>query len=94
VSELGAWLAERSPPPPPDLANALEPAPDGSTPEASLIEAGLARLNEAIERPGRVRESAFRLLEADALLTYACEAALEADDPQAALRRIFSAIGS
>jgi hypothetical protein len=41
-----------------------------------------------------VRESAFRLLEADALVTYACEAALEADDPESALRRILSVIGS
>ena len=41
-----------------------------------------------------MRESAFRLLEADALLTYACEAAVEAKDPDAALRRILVAIGS
>ncbi|MDF2697623.1 MAG: hypothetical protein K0S65_6006, partial [Labilithrix sp.] len=39
-------------------------------------------------RLGRVRDSAFRLLEADALLTYACEAALERDDPETALQRI------
>jgi len=51
-------------------------------------------LDAARARPGRVRESAFRLLEADALLTYACEAALESGDPEAALRRILSVIGS
>jgi hypothetical protein len=41
--------------------------------------------------PGRVRENAFHLLAADALLTYACEAALESDDPEAALLRSLEA---
>jgi hypothetical protein len=54
---------------------------------------GRDRLEAALARPGRVRESAFRLLEADALLTYACEAALEAEDPAGALRRILLAAG-
>jgi hypothetical protein len=35
--------------------------------------------------PGRVRASAFHLLAADALLTYACEAAMEEADPRAEL---------
>lgn len=87
MSDVQAWLADRSPPPPPDLAAALQQ-------HASLTEAGMSRLNSARARPGRVRESAFCLLEADALLTYACEAALESDDPEAALRRILSVIGS
>lgn len=39
-------------------------------------------------RPGRVRESAFELLVADALVTYACEAALESDDAVKALGRL------
>lgn len=56
-----------------------------------LTQAGARRLADALERPGRVRESAFRLLEADALLTYACEAALEADDPERALQRVLAA---
>jgi hypothetical protein len=94
VSDMKAWLAERDPPPPPDLAEALEPEIGGLSLEASLTEAGLSRLDQALTRPGRIRESAFRLLEADALLTYACEAALDAEDPQGALRRILSAIGS
>ena len=53
----------------------------------------MERLDQARARPGRVRESAFRLLEADALLTYACEAALETEGPDAALRRILQVIG-
>ncbi|MGD8730192.1 MAG: hypothetical protein PVF90_10835, partial [Gemmatimonadota bacterium] len=59
-----------------------------------LTHAALARLDEARARPGRVRESAFRLLEADALLTYACEASLETRDPAGALRSILAAAGS
>ena len=59
-----------------------------------LTARGRSRLDEARAEPGRVRESAFRLLEADALLTYACEAALESDDPATALRRILTAVGS
>jgi hypothetical protein len=87
VSDVQSWLSGRSPPPPPDLAAALRR-------HASLTEAGMSCLDAARARPGRVRESAFRLLEADALLTYACEAALESGDPEAALRRILSVIGS
>jgi hypothetical protein len=60
----------------------------------ALAEAGLDRLRSARDATGRVRESAFRLLEADALLTYACEAALESEAPPEELRRILSAVGS
>lgn len=94
MSDMDAWLADRCPPPPSDLAAALQAETVGQPLDASLTAAGLSRLDEARSRPGRVRESAFRLLEADALLTYACEAALERDDPEAALQRILSAIGS
>lgn len=46
---------------------------------------GLDALLRALEAPGRVRESAFRLLAADAYLTWASEALLDLDDPEAAL---------
>jgi hypothetical protein len=94
VSDVEAWLARRTPAPPQGLAEAMRPLAAGTSLYASLADAGLDRLQQARARPGRVRESAFRLLEADALLTYACEAALESDDPEAALRRILAAIGS
>jgi len=93
VSGLESWLTARRPEPPSDLAGALRPVPDSDQPADALTEAGMARLDEARTQPGRVRESAFRLLEADALLTYACEAALETEDPDAALRRILQVIG-
>lgn len=94
MSDVDAWLAARTPAPPRDLAEALRPLADGPSLHGVLADAGLGRLQQARARPGRVRDSAFRLLEADALLTYACEAALESDDPEAALRRVLAAIGS
>lgn len=94
MSDVRGWLASRQPSPPPDLAEALEVERSGSSLTSTLADAGLERLGLARARPGRVRESAFRLLEADALLTYACEAALESEQPRAALRRILLALGS
>jgi len=91
VSDPSAWLGSRRPEPPGELADRLGTAP-GTSPD-ELAEAAVEKLSWVLTRPGRVRESAFLLLEADALLTYACEAALESDDPEAALRRILSAAG-
>jgi hypothetical protein len=56
----------------------------------ALADEGRVRLAAARARTGRVRESAFRLLEADALITYACEAALDTEDPEAALRHVLA----
>jgi hypothetical protein len=83
-------MAGRRPAPPADLAEAL--ALPGEASVEGLAAEGESRLCVARARLGRVRESAFRLLEADALITYACEAALEREDPEVALRRILSAI--
>lgn len=85
MSSLERWLAGRSPRPPAELEEALSAEGDADVqgPEARaevLGERARARLLRALEEPGRVRESAFELLAADALLTYACEAALEAPD--------------
>lgn len=102
---LDPWMAGREPPPPEPLAAALRGvAPTVGSPGAGFDHApgaapsladGLAsaardRLKLALARPGRVRESAYRLLEADALFTYACEAALERGDATAVLRRILA----
>lgn len=100
MSGLDDWLATREPPPPERLAAALRasdhaPHSTGGVRAVGLSEAlsdvARLRLRQAIERPGRVRESAFRLLEADALFTYACEAALDAEDAEAALADILAA---
>jgi len=95
VSDVRSWLARRSPPPPAPLSRWLEgvDAPGGAPGEA-LLEGGLGELGRARAAPGRVRASALHLLAADALVTYACEAALEAGDPAEALGRILSRVAA
>lgn len=100
---VGAWLDGREPAPPAPLAAALrglrfdsldlgaEGGRAGVDLGPALAGRACERLEMAAARPGRRRESAFRLLEADALFTYACEAALEESDSEGALRRILTA---
>lgn len=84
-----AFLATRTPPAPAPLGAWLHDVVlDGDGTGAALLDAGLMELDASRSAPGRVRDSAFHLLAADALLTYACEAALGADDPRAALVEI------
>ncbi|MDA0328880.1 MAG: hypothetical protein O2958_07715 [Gemmatimonadetes bacterium] len=88
MSDAERWLDARRPVPPQALDAALRSAVGPvETPEA-LLAAAVARLDAALSRPGRVRESAFDLLVADAVTTYACEAALESSDPETALKRL------
>lgn len=84
---LQDWLAERRPSSSVPLARWTSRAPANAEmpPVHALATLGRQALEAALSRPGRVRESAFELLGADALITYACEAALEADDPEASL---------
>jgi hypothetical protein len=99
MSDLGPWLDDRSPPPPRALRSAIDRAlehtmsreaesekraPQGDV-LSLLAESADDCLAAAAATPGRVRRAAFELLAADALLTYACEAALETADPKAAL---------
>lgn len=95
MSEVRSWLEERRPLPPEDLAARLVTleVEDGPL-VTSLTNAARGSLDQARVRPGRVRESAFRLLEADALFTYACEAALETSDPAGVLESILVTAGS
>lgn len=88
-----AWLDRRSPPPPDDLAKSVREAV-AQSPGETLFDAASRSLRSARSAPGRVRESAFALLTADALITYACEEALEADDPQAELATLLAIAGS
>jgi hypothetical protein len=60
----------------------------------ALLLPALEALDRARANPGRVRASAFELLGADALLTYACEAATESDDPTGALEEILRAVAA
>lgn len=86
---LSAWMAERDPPPAafrPHLASTDPCAGEGDLVDALLAEARRA-LRDALAGRGE-RSGAFRLLAADAYLTYACEAALEGDAPGSALLAI------
>ncbi len=91
---LDTWLTARQPPAVMDLDRWISGGRDGAPgggPEAraeTLTALGLSALTAARERPGRVRDSAFELLAADALLTYACEAALECEDVEGTLLRV------
>lgn len=87
--ELGSWIAARTPPVPGDFGRWMRPsdesAPAGVTALAAEAEQALSR---ALSPEGRPRGGAFDLLAADGFLTWACEAAIESDDPDAALQRL------
>lgn len=61
-------------------------------PEA-MADAGAEAILEALDAPGRNREAAFRLLAGDAFLTYACEGAVDEEDPGALLEAILAHLG-
>lgn len=84
---VGDWLDSRQPAPPPvlraELRRALGPAlgADASTVREASLAAAVSLLEEALAAGCRDRAQAIVLLAADALVTYAFEAA--ADDPEA-----------
>jgi hypothetical protein len=90
VSEVSTWFEGRRPRPPSDLEHALGSSDALGGLSETLLAMSRVQLDETRRRPGRVRESAFALLMADGLLTYACEAALESEDAEAALERLLS----
>ncbi len=91
---LREWLSEREPAPPLELQEWLALPQDELPLVDALAEAGRTALGEAVRRPGRDREAAFHLLAADAFFTYACEAATETEDVEAALRDVLARIGN
>lgn len=92
MNPVDAWLARRRPVPPAELVARMASAPGDAAESGDVLQGLTGRALEALEQarraPGRVRESAYHLLTADALLTYACEAALDAPDPAAALEEL------
>ena len=84
--DLKGWIASRQPPVPGDFGQWMVPergeAEASTGTLASEAERALAR---ALNPEGRPRGGAFDLLAADGFLTWACEAAIESDDPDAAL---------
>ena len=95
MSTLAEWMRARHPPAPGRLLPwvAVESV-DGAPADDVLTQRALEQLSRSVRAPGRNRQSAFYLLAADALLTYACEAALERGDPEATLNRILDAVGA
>ncbi|HAY77914.1 MAG TPA: hypothetical protein DCY33_08700 [Gemmatimonadetes bacterium] len=86
------WLDEMHPSPPEGLRVRLKADMMQSGQEARpdrLRDAARVSLETASARSGD-RAAAFDLLLADAWITYACEAAMEREDPDAALDRIVS----
>lgn len=92
---LPEWTRDREPPAPEALVGRMES--EIRIPErleagvTALVGAARAGLADAARRAGE-RKGAFRLLEADACLTYACEVALDATDPSPLLERVLEAV--
>ena len=81
MMDVGVFLASRTPPPPEALGARIAAGARGGEATRALTEQALGELARSRALAGRVRESAWHLLAADALLTYACEAALDGSDP-------------
>ena len=92
MGSLDDWLVLRRPPAPAELKAWWEDPvkvvnSDGRSASiaSSLIKGGMER---AVAMPGRNRDAAYRLLAADAWVTYACEAASEVADVRGALGEV------
>jgi hypothetical protein len=81
MTDPGRWLDARRPPAPPSIREAMDPWLREADPNEALHRrlalAGIRALEAVVARPSE-RNTATALLAADALLTYACEAAAEA----------------
>jgi len=91
---ISSWLAARQPYPPAQVRGLLPSLDDEQPLVSTLANAGVEMLTSAGERTGKDRDTAFLLLAADALLTYACEAAAQSPHPQAALREVLNTVGA
>ena len=89
------WMAGREPSPPQELGIWLRVRPvKAESVAVTLSGAALEHLDEALARPGRNREGALHLLAADALMTYACEAAAEEPEAERILSSLLAAVGA
>lgn len=79
---LREWLEARTPPVPRAFGEWVLPEePEAEAGVEPLVREAEAALARALSPEGRPRDGAFDLLAADAFVTYACEAALQEDDP-------------
>lgn len=88
MSDLKAWINERRPASPVELGPWIDASGVTAVSALGLTNIACDALEQARLSPGRVRNSAFQLLTADALITYACESALDGEDPDLVLRVI------
>ena len=91
---LEKWLKDRSPSVPETFLPYLPTSSDAPVTVNSLLGLGMEELVRAVQGTGDPRESAFPLLAADALLTYACEAAAEGPDFAEDCRHMLVALGT
>jgi hypothetical protein len=90
---LEAWIGSRRPPVPGDFAEWVRPDhPDAPACAAALVREARVAFARASAPEARPRGGAFDLLAADGFATWACEAALDEADPDAALRGVLDAL--
>jgi hypothetical protein len=99
VTEPNLWIEGRRPALPPSLQQEIEAAlarhdPGTGSLAERLAGAGIAALGQ-VASSDQGRQGALPLLAADALITYACEAAAEAEAAghDGAVKRITGALG-
>lgn len=90
MSSARLWLEARQPEMPDVLRPWVRADSDDEEVVGALTDAALASLGAALNLPAGSRQAAFRLLAADALLTYACEAAADGPDVRNRLAGIFA----
>jgi hypothetical protein len=90
---LRAWVAAQEPPAPDAFLELVEERAASQKPTTldTLMSETRVALRDALGERGE-RRGAFRLLAADAYLTYACELAIEGPDPEVALERIVAEV--
>ncbi len=89
---LRDWIDGRTPPVPAAFRPTVEPsAPEAAVSAAAWVREARAAL-QRMDGDARARDGAFALLAADGFATWACEVALEADDPGAALGVVLDAL--
>jgi hypothetical protein len=92
--DLRGWLVEQQPPVPEAFLRLVD-AEGSAASTHPLGEELLARartaLRDALAGEGE-RRGAYRLLAADAYVTYACDLALDSRDPTAALERVVQGV--
>ena len=85
MNRLQEWVSRRLGEAPIEFGSSIDTSQFSEGSGTTLIRGALSALEQACLHPGRVRASAFQILTADALITYACELALDEKDPDLVL---------